>query len=224
MNNKFQGKQKLILCHTPGSIRSNGGCNLGTHDLLKELLTDGRDDFVSVFPNIHSIINSIAKQESNGFQFEVVLTCHENCDPVGLIADLVENSNSHKFFTHVQSVCKLPKNTLKPYISHAYIVGFNSNREEHIDVQWDWTLKESDDISIPKAMYAQESVQDILSQKKGPLSNFRPGRNGCTDFDDSKNSKTISFDANRRFNSSYQKEFSRLTQVLFQEARTIPFP
>ena len=71
-------------------------------------------------------------------------------------------------------------------------------------------------------MYAQESIQDILSQKKGPLSNFRPGRNGCTDFDDSKNSKTISFDANRRHNSSYQKEFGRLTQVLFQEARTIP--
>ena len=70
---------------------------------------------VSVLPNIHSIINSMSKQESNGFHFEVVLTCHENCDPVGLIAELVEKfSSSHKFITHVQSVCKLPKDTLKP--------------------------------------------------------------------------------------------------------------
>ena len=66
---KWHGNRKLILCHSPGSIQSNGGCNLGTHDLLKELLTDGWDDFVAVFPNIHAVINSPSKHESKMVSF-----------------------------------------------------------------------------------------------------------------------------------------------------------
>ena len=199
------------------------GCNLGTHDLLKDLLTDNRDDLVVVLPNIHMVINSLSKHESHGFQFEIVLTCHENCDPIGLIAELIGKfSSSHKFITHVHSLCRLPKDTLRPHVSHAYIVGLSSNRDNHSEVQRDWALKESDDLAIPKAIYAQEDIRDILCQKKGPLANFRSGRNGCTDIDDSKNCKTISFDAYRIRSGVYSKEFNTLARALFQEARTLP--
>ena len=46
------------------------------------------------------------------------------------------------------------------------IVGLSSGRSSHIDIQWDWDLKTSDDLSIPKAMYSLEVVQDILGKKK----------------------------------------------------------
>ncbi len=73
-------------------------------------------------------------------------------------------------------------------------------------------------------MYALEAVQEILGRKKGPLSSFRPGRNGCADYDydDTKNSKAISFDAYKRSHGSYHREFNQLIQVLFQEAKNIP--
>ena len=86
----------------------------------------------------------------------------------------------------------------------------------------DWILKDSDEISISKAMYAEENVQNILRQIKRPLPSFRSGRNGCTDHDDTKNSKAISFDAFRRLHSFYHEEFARLIQVFFQEAKNIP--
>ena len=164
LNCTFPESHKLILCHSPGSIHSNGCCNLGTHDLFRELLSESRDNFISVFPNIRSVLNMMSKHETNGFQFEVVLACHEHCDLVGLIAELIGKfSGSHKFISHVRSLCKLPEKTLEPHASLTYLVGLSSNRK----IQWDWTLKDSDEVSIPKAMYAQENVQNILGQKKG---------------------------------------------------------
>lgn len=172
---------KLILCHSPGELQSNGCCSLGTHDLFRELLIDRRDGFVSVFPNIHSIVNTMQRFQTQGFSFEVVLACHEKCDLVGLIAELIEKfAGSHKFINRVKSLFRLPEKTLKPYAALTSIVGLSSDRGYHIDIQWDWTLKKSDDLSIPKAMFALEVVQDFLGKKKETLSSFRSGRNGCT--------------------------------------------
>ena len=83
-------------------------------------------------------------------------------------------------------------------------------------------MKDSDEISIPKALYAQEKAQNILGRKKGSLSSFRSGRNGCADHDDTKNSKAISLDALKRSRSFYHEEFARLIQACFQEAKNIP--
>ena len=81
------------------------------------------EDFVSVFPNfnIHLIINTMQKSLTQGFSFEVVLSCHEKWDLVGLIAELLEKfAGSHKFINRVKSLCKLPEKTLKPYATLAY--------------------------------------------------------------------------------------------------------
>ena len=216
-------KKELSSCHSPGELQSNGCCSLGTHDLFRELLTDKRDDFIFVFPNIHSIVNAIPRFETQGFSFEVVLARHEHCDLIGLIAELIEKfAGSHKFINRVKSLCRLPEKTVKPYAALTYVVGLSSNRGGHIDIQWDWTLKKSDDLSIPKAMYALDAVQEFLGKKNGPLSSFRSGRNGCADFDDTRNSKAISFDAYKRSHSLYHRELNHLIQVLYQEAKNIP--
>ena len=223
MNTHHLRDQKLILCHSPGEIQSNGYCNLGTHDLFRELIEDRREDFLSVFPNIHTIVNSMRKSQTHGFSFEVVLSCHEKCDLIGLIAELMEKfSGGHKFIDRVRSLCRLPEKTLKPHATLTYIVGLSSDRCSHIDIQWCWDLKKSDDLSIPKAMYALDVVQNILGKKNGPLSSFRPGRNGCTNHDGSNNSKAIAYDAYKRSFSQYPREFNHLLQILFQEAKNIP--
>ncbi len=223
LNFLYPDDHKLILCHPPGELQSSGCCSLGTHDLFRELLTDKRDNFISAFPNIHSVVNTIQRYETQGFSFEVVLACHEHCDLIGLIAELIEKfAGSHKFISRVRSLCKLPEKTLKPYAALTYVVGLSSNRGDHFDIQWDWTLKKSDDLSIPKAMYALDAVQELLGKKKGPLSSFRSGRNGCADYDDTKNCKAISFDAYKRSHSLYHREFNHSIQVLFQEATNIP--
>ena len=203
LNSHHLRNHKLILCHSPGEIQSNGYCSLGTHDLFRELLVDGREDFVSVFPNIHSLVNTMQTSLTQGFSFEVVLSCHEKCDLVGLVAEFEKFAGGHKFINRVRSLCRLPEKTLKPYATLAYIVGLSSDRFSRIDIQWDWDLRKSDDLSIPKAMYALEVVQDFLGKKKGPLSSFRSGRNGCTDYDDSKNSKAIAFDAYKRSHTAF---------------------
>ena len=76
--------------------------------------------------------------------------------------------------------------------------------EKRFEMQWDWAPKESDELSVPKAIYAQEDIRDLLNQKKGPLANFKSGRNGCTDIDDSRNGKAISFAPSRNKSSGYQ--------------------
>ncbi len=63
LNFMFPDSHRLILCHSPGKLQSNGCCSLGTHDLFRELLSDKRDNFISVFPNIHSVINTIPRYE-----------------------------------------------------------------------------------------------------------------------------------------------------------------
>ena len=137
--------QKLILCHSPGEIQSNGLCSLGTHDLFREWIEDRRDDFISVFPNIYSIVNTMRRSQIHGFSFEVVLSCHEKCDLVGLIAELIEKfSDGHKFIRSVRSLCKLPEKTLKPHATLTYIVGLSSDRCSQIDIWWGWELKKSD--------------------------------------------------------------------------------
>ena len=90
LNTQHLQEQKLILCHSPGEIQSNGLCSLGTHDLFRGLIEDKREDFISVFPNIHLIVNSMRKAQCRGFSFEVVLSCHEKCDLIGLLAELIE--------------------------------------------------------------------------------------------------------------------------------------
>ena len=69
LNTQHLQDQKLILCHSPGKIQSNGLCSLGTHDLFRELIEDKREDFVSVFPDIHAIVNSMRRAQFRGFSF-----------------------------------------------------------------------------------------------------------------------------------------------------------
>ena len=45
LNSHHLQDQRLILCHSPGEIQSNGYCSLGTHDLFRELIEDRRDPF-----------------------------------------------------------------------------------------------------------------------------------------------------------------------------------
>ena len=80
-----------------------------------------------------------------------------------------------------------------------------------------------DDLSFPKAMFALENIQDMLGKKNRLMSSFfRSGRNGCSSYEDSNNSKSIAYDDYKRSSSQYPKEFNRLVQVLFQEAKNIP--
>ena len=142
---------------------------------------------------------------------------------LALLLNLLKNfQEATSLFHSVRSLCRLPEKTLKPHATLTYIVGLSSDRCSQIDIQWSWDLKKSDDLSIPKAMYASDVVQDILGKKNGPLSSFRSGRNGCTIYDDSNNSKAIAYDAYQRSSSQYPREFSHLLQVLFQEANNIP--
>ena len=212
-----------MLCHSPGEIQSNGLCSLGTHDLFRELIEDQREDFISVFPNIHLVANSMRKAQYQGFSFEVVLSCHEKCDLIGLLAELIEKfAGCYKFIHKVQSLCRLPEKTLRPHATLTYIVGLSSKCPPQIDIHWNGELKKSDDLSFPKAMFALDSIQDLLGKKNRLMSSFRSGRNGCTSYEDSNNSKTIAYDDYKRSASQYPAEFNRLVQVLFQEAKNIP--
>ena len=137
VNCMFPENYKLILCHSLRSLHSNRCCHLGTYDLFRELLSENRDNFISVFPNIGSVLNMMSKHETNGFQFEVVLACHKHCDLVGLIAELTEKfPGSHKFISHVRSLCKLPEKTLEPHASLTYLVRLCSNRKDYFEMQW----------------------------------------------------------------------------------------
>ena len=167
LNTQHLQDQKLILCHSPGEIQSNGLCSLGTHDLFRELIEDKSEDFVSVFPNIHAIVNTMRKAQFRGFSFEVVLSCHERCDLIGLLAELIERfAGGHKFIHSVKSLCRLPEKTLKPHATLTYIVGLCSDICSQIDIHWDGELKKSDDLSFPKAMFALDVIQDILGKNQ----------------------------------------------------------
>ena len=223
LNSQHLQEQKVILCHSPGEIQSTGLCSLGTHDLFRELIEDKREDFVSVFPNIHTVVNYMRKMQINGFSFEVVLSCHEKCDLIGLLAELIEKfAGGHKFIHSVKSLCRLPKKALKPHPTLTYVVGLQSDRCSQIDIHWNGELKKSDDLSFPKTMFALDTIQDILGKKSRLLSSFRTGRNGRASYDGSNNSKTIPHDAYKRSSSQYSREFEELIQVLFQEAKRIP--
>ena len=89
-------------------------------------------------------------------------------------------------------------------------------------IDWNGELKKSDDLSFPKAMFSLDAIQDILGKKNRLMSSFRSGRNGCASYDDSNNSKAIAYDDYKRSSSQYPREFNRLLQVLFQEAKNIP--
>ena len=222
LNAQHLQEQKVILCHSPGQIQATGFCNLGTHDLFRELVEDKREDFVSVFPNIQSVVNSMRRMQSNGFAFEVVLSCHEKSDLISLLAELIEKfAGAHKFIHSVKSLCRLPEKTLKPHPTLTYFVGLQSDRCSHIDIHWNGELKKSD-LSFPKSMFALDPIQEILGKKSKLLSSFRAGRNGCASYDGSNNSKTIAYDAYKRSHSHYSKDFEELIQVLFQEAKSIP--
>ena len=213
---------KLILRHSPGEIQSSGYCNLGTHDLFRELIEARREDFIYVFPNIHSVVNAMRKSQTHGFSLRLSCPAMRSVISLVLLLNSLKNVGGHKFITQVRSLCRLPEKTLKPHATLAYVVGLSSDRCSHIDIQWSWDLKKSDDLSIPKAMYALDVVQNILGKKNGLLSSFRAGRNGCTNHDDSNNSKAIAYDAYKRSHSQYPREFSHLLQTLFQEAKNIP--
>ena len=102
-------EQKVILCHSPGQIQATGFCSLGTRDLFRELVEDRHEDFISVFPNIQSVVNSMRRMQVNGFAFEVVLSCHEKSDLISLLAELIEKfAGAHKFIHSVKSLCRLP--------------------------------------------------------------------------------------------------------------------
>ena len=153
----------------------------------------------------------------------VEVSCHEKCDLIGLLAELIEKfAGGYKFIHRVQSLCRLPEKTLRPHATLTYIVGLCSNGFPQIDIHWNGELKKSDDLSFPKAMFALESIQDILGKKNRLMSSFRSGRNGCTSYEDSNNSKTIAYDDYKRSSSQYPTELNRLVQVLFQEAKNIP--
>ena len=107
----------------------------------------------------------------------------------------------------------LPSRTLLDYVVTAVL---------KFDNHWNGELKKSDDLSFPKAMVALDGIQDILGKKHRLMSSFRSGRNGCANYDDSNNSKTIAYDDYKRSSSQYPREFNRLLQVLFQEAKNIP--
>ena len=191
--------------------------------MFRELIEDKREDFISVFPNIHLVVNSMRKAQCRGFSFEVVLSCHEKCDLIGLLAELIEKfAGGYKLIHRVQSLCRLPEKTLRPHATLTYIVGLCSNGSPQIDIHWNGELKKSDDLSFPKAMFALESIQDILGKKNRLMSSFRSGRNGCSSYEDSNNSKTIAYDDYKRSSSQYPTELNRLVQVLFQEAKNIP--
>ena len=66
-------EQKVILCHSPGQIQATGFCSLGTHDLFRELVEDRHEDFISVFPNIQSVVNSMRRMQVNGFLLYSIL-------------------------------------------------------------------------------------------------------------------------------------------------------
>ena len=130
-------EQKVILCHSPGQIQAAGFCSLGTHDLFRELVQDRHEDFVSVFPNIQSVVNSMRRMQVNGFAFEVVLSCHEKSDLICLLAELIEKfAGAHKFIHSVKSLCRLPEKTLKPHPTLTYVVRLQSDRCSHIDIHW----------------------------------------------------------------------------------------
>ena len=155
VNTQHQKQQKLILCHSLGEIQSNGLCSLDTHDLFRELIEDKREDFISVFPNIHLVVNSMRKAQCQGFSFKVVLSCHEKCDLIGLLAELIEKfAGCYKFIHRVQSLCRLSEKTLRPHATLTCIVGLSSNSSPQIDIHWNGDLKKSDDLSFPKAMFA----------------------------------------------------------------------
>ena len=155
-------EQKVILCHSPGQIQAAGFCSLGTHDLFRELIEDKREDFVSVFPNVKSVVNSMRRMQSSGFAFEVVLSCHEKSDLISLLAELIEKfAEAHKFIHSVKSLCRLPEKTLKPHPTLTYVVGLRSDRCSHMDIHWNGELKEGDDLSFPKSMFALDTIQDI---------------------------------------------------------------
>ena len=223
LNANHLQEQKVILCHSPGQIRATGHCSLGTHDLFRELVEDRHEDFVSVFPNIQNVINSMRRLQVNGFAFEVVLSCHEKSDLISLMAELIEKfAGAHKFIHSVKSLCRLPEKTLKPFPTIAYVVRLQSDRCSYIDIHWNGEMKKSDDLSFPKSMFALDSIQDILGKKNRLLSSFRAGRNGCASYDGSNNSKTIAYDAYKRSHYHYARDFEELVQLLFQEARSIP--
>ena len=116
-------EQKVILCHSPGQIQATGFCSLGTHDLFRELVEDRHEDFISVFPNIQSVVNSMRRMQVNGFAFEVVLSCHEKSDLISLLAELIEKfAGAHKFIHGVKSLCRLPEKTLKPHPTLTYML------------------------------------------------------------------------------------------------------
>ena len=106
------------------------------------------------------------KAQCRSFSFEVVLSCHEKCDLIGLLAELIEKfAGGNKFIHRVQSLCRLPEKTLRPHATLTYIVGLCSNGSPQIDIHWNGELKKSDDLSFPKAMLALESIQNILGKK-----------------------------------------------------------
>ena len=86
-------------------------------------------------------------------------------------------------------------------------------------IQWKFEKKYQDELFIPKIALAEQDIQNIIDEQGSTFLLKSTGRNGCIDFDDSKNGQWVTFPYGV---TQQQEELHELVAVLRKKVKNYP--
>ncbi len=209
---EFSGSDKVILCHTPALLEPIDDCSLGTFDQIDESLESNMNVFL-VLPRPGLIQSTIKKHSGKVMSIHAIFQINSNSGPI----------EAKHWFPNIcrirKSIC-LRKGLLSNFAAAAaYVVEVSMQPADRFLIQWKFDRKYQDELLIPKIALAEQDIQDIIDEQGSKFLLKSTAKNGCVDFDNSKNGQWVSFPYS---GTQQQKELNQLVAVLRKKVKNYP--
>ena len=216
---EFSGSDKVILCHTPALLEPIDDCSLRTFDQIDESLESNMNVFL-VLPRPGLIQSTIKKHSGKVMSIHAVFQTNSNSGPIEACVDLLQKAK-HWFpnICRIRKSISLRKGLLGNFVAAAYVVEVSMQPADRFLIQWKFDRKYQDELLIPKIALAEQDIQDIIDEQGSKFLLKSTTKNGCVDFDNSKNGQWVSFPHS---GTQQQKELNQLVAVLRRKVKNYP--
>ena len=210
---------RIILCHTPALLEPVDNCSLGTFDQLDECVESNMNVFL-ILPRPGLIQSAVKKHSGKVMSIHAVFQVNSMSGPIEACVDLLQKAKHwYPDICRVQKSVNLKKGLLGNFAATAYIVEISMQPSDKFLIQWKFDRKYQDELLIPKIALAEQDIQYIIDEQGRKFLLKSTTKNGCVDFDNSKDGQWVSFPY---CGTQQQKELHQLVSVFREKVRDYP--
>ena len=210
---------RIILCHTPALLEPVDSCSLGTFDQIDECIESNMNVFL-ILPRPGLIQSTVKKHSGKVMSIHAVFHVNSMSGPIEACVDPLQKAKPwYPNICRVQKSANLKKGLLGNFAATAYLVEISMQSSDKFLIQWKFDRKYQDELLIPKIALAEQDIQDIIDEQGSKFLLKSTNKNGCVDFDNSKNGQWVSFP---HCGSQQQQELNQLVSVIRDKVRRYP--